>query len=267
MPEPERKPERIGLRELLPEPLRNRKFVRFLTFYVFFMIGCPGTIYYIWRNVTEQLEVSDFGAQMILVVIPVLGEMFFAPVWGRLIERVGRKTVWRISFFYVVFLPLFWLLVLRRYWWLGIVVTTLRNIFWNGADQGVVNWLFELSSGEQGSSSYQAVFALVTAVAGTLSGLLLGFMASLASSWHFQLGPFTFTNLLAVFGVASFIRAVAYLTLLPRVQDEARKPVSAAVRYAMVLISESIGNTLTYPVRLLRGTFDALIPERNDKDK
>ncbi|MCX7590859.1 MAG: MFS transporter, partial [Kiritimatiellae bacterium] len=190
MSEPARLPERVGLRQILLEPWKNSRFVRFLTFYAVFLVGCPGTVYYIWRNVTEHLGVSDLGAQMMLVVLPVLGEMLFAPVWGHLLARFGRKPVWRISLLYVVILPLGWLFVLPKYWWLGIVITTLGNISWNGADQGVLNWLLELSGGERGSSSYQAVFALVTAVAGTLSGLLLGFMASVAASWDFQLGPF-----------------------------------------------------------------------------
>ncbi|MCX7591517.1 MAG: hypothetical protein N2255_07810, partial [Kiritimatiellae bacterium] len=55
----------------------------------------------------------------------------------------------------------------------------------------------------------------------------------------------------------------AYVTLLPRVQEEAPRPVGEAVRYAMALISEALGNTITYPIRLLKGTFEALVPDRD----
>lgn len=238
------------LRDILARPLRDRQFVRFLAFFALFMIGSPGTVYYIWENASDYLGISDLGAQMMLVVLPALGELTFAPVWGGLIDRYGRKTVWMISLAYVVILPVCWLFVLPQYWWLGFVIPILGNICWNGTDQCNTNWLLHLASGEEGSSSYQAVFALAVAITGTMSGLLLGFLAWASSGLRVQAGPFTFNNLLVVFSAATLIRGIAFVFLLPRVHDANRRPVGEALRYAAAVVIDAIDSTVNFPLRL-----------------
>ncbi|MDD4888615.1 MAG: MFS transporter [Phycisphaerae bacterium] len=245
-------PNPPSLRELLGTPLRDRQFVRFLVYYSVFHIGSPGTSYYIWNNTSKHLGLSDFGVQIMLAVVPVLGELMFAPVWGRLINRVGRKTVMMVSMAYLVILPVCWLLVLPQYWWMGFVVSSLGNVCWNGSDQCNLHWLLHMASGEKGSSSYQAVFALAVAITGTMSGLLLGAMASLGSGIHWNVGPYHFNYLLLVFAVASAVRGIAYLFLLPRLHDDAhRQPVGQALRYVLVMVSEAIDTTVSLPLRLL----------------
>ena len=211
------------LRQLLATPLRDRQFVRFLAFYGLLTIGSPATYWYIWNHVTTYLGVSDLTAQFMMVIIPTIGELMFAPVWGRLIDRVGRKTVMRIALAFPVILPICWLGVLPEYWWLGFIIPFLGNISWLGSDQCNINLTLHLASGETGSSSYQALYALTVAIAGTLSGLVLGGLAWISSGVHVDAGPFHFDYLLVVFTASTAIRAVAYLWLLPRVDDDGRQ--------------------------------------------
>ena len=217
--QPGRKVDRVPpLREMFSQPLRHPRFRRFLLFYFVYFIGAPGIGYYIWANALHNLHVSDLQAQIMFMVIPPLGEVLIAPTWGRLIDRFGRRRVWLICMAFPAIYPLTWILVTPQYWWLGIVAQTLANIFWNGTDQCSFNNLLQFSSGEKGSSSYQALFAMALALAGSISGLIFAGLAFLTAGFHYTAGPLTFGYVAILFLVSAIIRTAAYLFLLPGVE-------------------------------------------------
>lgn len=255
MPETDGRPaaDRPSLMKLLAGPLRDREFMRFMTFYTLFMLGTPGTVYYIWQNATDYLGVSAIGVQFMFVIFPVLGELTFAPLWGRLIHRLGRKSFMYLSMAYAVVLPTCWLFVLPQYWWMGIAIAVIGNICWIGSDLCVFNWLLHLVGGERGNAGYQAVFALAVAVAGTASGLLLGWLAKLGTHIHGHVGPFQVNYLLLVFGGATLIRGTAYLFLLPRLHDDkTAQPLGQAIRQFAGLVLDALDTAAAFfpPLRL-----------------
>jgi MFS family permease len=206
--------------ELFVEPLRQKAFRRYLAFYLLLQIGCPGIGYYIWINVIDQLGVGDLGAQLLFMVIPPLGEVMIAPMWGRMIDRFGRRKVWRMTMLFPSILPLCWVFITPATWWLGFFIQLLGNIFWNGSEQCSFNKLLHLSSSNSGSSRYQALYALTLAVGGLASGLLFAGLTRATGGFHWDVGPFAFRYFAILFTLAAIFRSAAYFFLLPRVEPK-----------------------------------------------
>ncbi|MCG3179963.1 MAG: hypothetical protein BIFFINMI_02317 [Phycisphaerae bacterium] len=241
------------LREIFGPPLRNVQFRRFLTYYFTFTIAVPGIGYYVWLYVLNGIGVGDVWAQAMFMGGGGLGAIVACGMWGKLIDRFGRKTVWRIAYVLPIVLPLLYGGLSPRWWALGFAVTILDGAFWNGVEQTNFNNLLHFSGGQNGagSSSYQAIFALALALAGTLSGLLFGGIARLVENWHADLGGLHLTYFHAIFAAAVVIRLLTYLFLLPRVQDDGVQPVRAAVQYMLSGAYNRVWGMLTFPWRVI----------------
>lgn len=259
---PRRRLERPpSLREIFGPPLRNRAFRRFLLFYAVLILGAPGIGNYVWLYILNDLAVPDVWAQAMFMAGPGLGAMMFGGLWGRLIDRVGRKTVWMIATAFPAILPACWILVTPSWWWIGFIIPFLGGVFWNGIEQANFNSMLRFASGEKGSSSYQAIFALAVSAAGFLSGLLFGLVAQLTRHVSWNLGSWHIHHYFLLFAIATAIRSVAYIFLLPRVADEGREPVRVAMRYAFTNIYNTIFTRLAFPLRvfgvnLTSGSYD-----------
>ena len=206
--------------ELFVEPLRQKAFRRYLAFYLLLQVGTPGIGYYIWINVIDQLGVGDLWAQLLFMVFPPLGEVLIGPTWGRMIDRFGRRKVWRMTMLFPSLLPLCWVFVTPATWWLGIFIQILGNIFWNGSEQCSLNKLLHLSGNDHGSSRYQALYALTLAVAGLTSGLLFAGLTRVFGGFHWNVGPFAFRYFAVIFMISAIFRTAAYIFLLPKIEPK-----------------------------------------------
>lgn len=218
-PAPARAPR---LREVFGAPLRNRHFRWFLATYFAYYFGTVGVGYYFWAFARTELGANDFILQIMFITLPAAGEMTVAPIWGRLISRLGRRRIWWLCMIAPAINPLIWLFITPGVWWIAIVAQVLVCMSWNGAEQCVFNNLLHLASTEDSPSSYQAIFALAVAVAGTLSGLMYAGLARVTGWVHWDVGPFAFRYLSLLFVISATIRLVAITVLLPRMNPKAR---------------------------------------------
>lgn len=239
------------LRDVLGPPLREPRFRRFLAFYLVFLLGAPGVGQYIWVNALERFHAGDLALQMMFIGIPATAEMVFAPIWGRLIDRAGRKTVWIITGAWPVVLPLFWVFIRPDTLWLAFIVQAGGNVFWNGIEQANFHNLLRFSSGRDGSSSFQATYALALAVGGAASGFLFAGLSQVFAGWTWTVGSWQFYDLHILFVIGSAIRAFAYFALLPRVDHEGALPVPEALRHLVGQVGDTAVQAILFPLRLV----------------
>ncbi len=258
------------LREIFGPPLRDRRFRQFLLFYSAFYIAVPGIGYYVWLYIMNEVNVGPLWAQAIFMGGGGLGAVLFAGLWGRLIDRFGCKTVWLIAYVVPVLLPVMYGAIQPSFWVLAFLVTFTDGVFWNAVEQTNFNALLKFSARQEGTSSgYQAIHALAMAVTGTLSGLLFAGLTWLVNhlallgadearaaavrehGWRTDLWGFQFSYLHVLFVVATAIRVVAYLTLLPGMDDKGRVPVREAVGYLFARTYNGLLTLATFPWRTL----------------
>lgn len=242
------------LREIFGPPLRNPAFRRFLTYYFFFTLAVPGIGYYVWLYVLNRVNVGEAWAQAIFMGGGGLGAILAAGVWGRLIDRFGRYTVWRIAYVIPILLPIIYGAIQPAFWWLAFAVAFVDGVCWNGVEQSNFNGLLHFSTSQPGratSSGYQAIFAMVMALAGTISGLMFGGLSRLAQDWTASLGTMQFSYFHVVFAAATLIRLVVYVTMLPLLREPAAQPVGRAVQFLLTGTYQRIAGLLTFPWRLV----------------
>lgn len=221
-----------GLYQLLIEPLRNPNFRRFLLFYGVLYLSVPGIGYYVWlyvKNPDGGVGVGPFWANVIFFGGGQLGLVLFSGMWGRLIDRFGRKAVWTVACVIPVMLPMLYGAIHPAYAWIGFFIAVIDVLGWQGMELANFNALLDFSGGQRGTSSYQAVFGFVLAITGCISGLFFGKIASWVGDWQWTVGWFTFNYFHVVFAVATAMRLAACVALLPRVVNDGRQPVRQAV--------------------------------------
>jgi MFS family permease len=81
------------LGRMLREPLRDRNFRRFVgwTSTLTFATGFMGQ--FAWLYVLDVAGMSNTQANAMLVLMPLVVVMMVGPLWGRAVDRFGRKTI------------------------------------------------------------------------------------------------------------------------------------------------------------------------------
>jgi MFS family permease len=264
VPEIPAKPKpHVPLRTMLTGPLKNRQFVWFgafvavLNFAVSFM-GQFVTLYLI-----EKLHVTNTATQLMLLVGPMLAQLAMLPVWGRAVDRMGKKPVLAISALGLVPVGFGWCFmnVSGGGWWavgLGYVLAAAGAGLWAGVDVANFNLVLEFSGGagnrEETGSSYVAVNSVIINIAGCLGGLGAGLIAKWLSDWHWNprwlgLGEVTFYEVL--FALSGVLRLLAVVLFLPKIEEPHARPTREALRFMTANIYNNVFNAISVPLRVV----------------
>lgn len=239
---------------LLREPLRDRNFLRFLGFTttLTFAVGYIGQ--FAWLFIFDVARLSNTQANAMLVVMPLVILMLSGPMWGRLLDRFGRKPVLIIAGLLIVPGTLGWLFVSREHWVWGYLLVVLSTAAWPGLEAGNFNVLLNLSDAAKGrasGSSYVAINSAACAVTGVLSGLFGGAVAQALGDWHTTI----FGNALTYHGVLFIISAVIRLAAvgwLIGFTDQGAATPRTALRYLGTNLYSNMQQAVFIPGRLLQ---------------
>ncbi|MBM4050529.1 MAG: MFS transporter, partial [Planctomycetes bacterium] len=157
---------RVSFWDLLRRPLADRNFRRFLGFNatVTFSLGYIGQ--FVWLYLFDVVGLSNMQANLMLMVAPLLALMIVYPIWGRLIDKLGRKPVLVIACLLVVHGGSSWVFVTREHWVLGYAAVMLAIAAWPGIELASFNIVLGMSTshgGRRQGSAYVAINSLVTA--------------------------------------------------------------------------------------------------------
>ncbi len=172
-------------------PLRDRGFRRYVVFNVAFNFALAFIGQYIWLYALDVLAWSNLKANVLVAAVPLALHMLTRPVWGRLIDTVGKRPVLLISWSMVSVGAVGWLLITRDGWaglWPGYALVVLVALAWPGVEVANFNFLLEYSHRKAAGSQATALNSVAVAVAGALSGFLAGGIAAwLGRDWVWTL--------------------------------------------------------------------------------
>jgi len=181
-------PSTESLGRMMLRPLREPEFRRYLTFNFLLMlgIGCIGQ--YIWLYAFDVIGWSNQRANVMLIVIPLFVRMFSYTVWGRLIDRLGKKPVMLITGALSALDAVGWLMVGSDQFWPGYALVLIAVFAWPGLEVANFNIMLNLSGGgrdkeRSGGTAYVAINSIAVAIGGVLSGLLGALAARSLDGW------------------------------------------------------------------------------------
>jgi MFS family permease len=245
---------KIKLWTIIRGPLADANFRRFLGFMgtMTFAIGYIGQ--FIWLYAFDVIGLNNVQANIMLVVIPLCVTMLFYPIWGRLVDRLGRKPVLLIAGILVVNGGAAWAFVRPGNWWLGYIAVLLATAAWPGIEVGNFNLLLNLTVSKNGrsrqGSAYSAINSLVVAVSGILSGLFGGFIAHAFKDWHGMLWgvPLTYHSLLFLISAGLRFASLGWLIGL---KDTGSQSTRFAMRYVITSFYSNVQQAVFTPIRVL----------------
>jgi MFS family permease len=243
----------VGFWAMFRRPLADKNFRHFLgyTATMTFAIGYIGQ--FIWLYLFNVVGLSNFRANLMLVVVPLVVMMISYPIWGRLVDRLGRKPVLLIAGLLFVHGGASWIFVRQDSWWLGYLAAMVATAAWPGIEIGNFNVLLNMAGttkGRKQSTAFIAVNSVVVALAGMASGLFGGLVALYFKDWQGTLfgWPLTYHGLLFLLSAVLRIAALAWLIGM---KDPNACSTRDAFRYFAADIYSNLQQAVFMPARLL----------------
>ncbi len=217
----------MGWRAMFRAPLTDRAFLWYVLYLACFTFGVAFCGAFMWVMVLELLHrpgglfsgFPDTTAYVMLLVAANIGQFCCYPLWGKTIDRMGRKPVIFCSSVLHSVTLLAWVFFAP-----GTLALGFFAAFFGGAcssGQEIANFNMMLRFNRQGGPGYQAVADVLVNAAGMFAGLSAGLLAWFLDSRHVHLGSARFGvgpyNLLFV--VAVLVKCIGDFVVLPGVQD------------------------------------------------
>lgn len=245
----------VGIWQLIRHPLSDPNFRRLLGFSATLTFGTGFVGQFLWLHAFDVIGLSNTQATLMIMMGPMVMALFATRFWGRIIDRLGRKPVLIICSSLVIPGSVVWIFITKEHWvpgYLGVLVATFA---WTGIDLSLFNLMLGMTESLQGrryGSAYVAINSVIVAVAGFLSGIFGGSVASWVGDWRgqlFGLWPFTYHGVL--FCVSGMLRAAALLWL-PRLEDKGAYRTRDSLRHVGLSLVSSVQDMVILPGRLVR---------------
>ncbi len=276
------------VRQILLGPLREKTFRRYVIYFSTITFGMTVGGPFFWRHMLENLEISQVGTDSLFMVLGPLVGLVAVKIWGRVIDKWGRRPVFIIGTSLTVFsiLPYFlvspqtpnpqWVIQAANSvasWagsfvghgdiqWLNdqmpvgawLIMSTsllIGSTGWSGifmAQSGVV---LGFSDGE-GKSKYVAASAVLISIGGVMGGLVGGIVAQQLEYFQHNpiiVGPFLWNNWHATF-VLAWLARVAALCLVFGMIDPGSRRVRDLFRNAGWNAYNYVSSGLFYRLRI-----------------
>ena len=190
-PPTERQPPAGGLKGMLAGPLKDRDFRRFLVFNFMLTLGIACIGQYIWLYLFDVVGWSNQRANMMLIGVPLIVRMFSYSIWGRLIDRLGKKPVMMIAGALSVLDSIGWVMVGPDRFALGYVLVLIAVFAWPGMEVANFNFILNMAGGGRGKDrsggvAHVAINSIAIALGGILSGLLGAVVAKTMVNWTYE---------------------------------------------------------------------------------
>ncbi len=188
---------------------------------------------FFWLNALENVGYSKLGANVVFMVCPTVSILVMVRLWGRLIDRWGRRSVLILATVGIIFGPIVWFLMppenMLLAYMLGAAGCMLGGTMWTGVNLAQISVVLGFSE-TSGRSRYIAAAAVAVAVGGFAGGLVGGHIAQSLRGLEVHVGPMVWNNYHVNFLVSMAARAAAILWLIG-MPDPGTRPFRDLVRH------------------------------------
>ncbi len=246
---PLRGESRSSLREVVRQPLANRRFRRLLAFMALWSVATGISAPFFGAHMIKNLGMS-FSTIAVYSILAGIVSLATQPLWGRVIDRVGNRPVLAFNLIGVFLLPLLWLLASpERLWpiWLDAVLT---GIFWPGYSLAGFN-LVLATAPEENRSSFLGIQTTAVGLASFLAALAGGWIARLLSDFSLAWWGTQLVNFHVLFAASSLLR-IALLPMALRLREARARSVAALVELVGDKASQVAGQAWRAGVATIR---------------
>jgi MFS family permease len=203
---------RVGFTDSLLAPLRDPVFRRFLVFSTYWSasvwIGSPFVIPYFLKNL--QMTYTQIAIWSAIGSVCALAT---SPLWGRIADRAGNKSVLAITTVLAgTVYPFCWMFAtpghLELIWFSGLV----NALSWGGINAAMFNLAIRIAPPDL-RTSYMAVAGGINGLCGFVSGLASGPLLDLLLPWETTVFGFPWTGYHWLFLLTALLRSTAWLLL------------------------------------------------------
>lgn len=242
----------VPFMELARRILADRNFLRFSAYMATVTFAMGLIAQFIWLFVFDVLRATNTKANVIMMVIPMLVFMISTPMWGRLLDRFGRKPVMFIAG--ILFVPgsMAWIFMTVDFWTWPYLVILVSVAAWPGIELGNFNYLLSLNEGEtrRHSGIYIAVNSVIIAMASLMAGLCSGAVAEALQNWHGKVLGIALSFHSVLFFVSSLLRLLS-LGWLIGIKERKTLGTRATLRYMATDIYSNLQMAAIYPIQLV----------------
>lgn len=244
---------------MMAEPMRNRRFMSFAfcNMVLWFSVAAQGA--FVNKFLIEHIHAKAYQVQLITLVLPLIGHFLSLELWGRIIDRYGKRPALALGMAGLIPVGIGWCFMSGGFIWLGYLLAITGAIAWVGVEVTNTNLILDLSGvdedGKQGGTGYIAMNSLLLNIAGFLGGITFGWIAQKLADFHYDLGitwlqPVSCYEVL--FGLSVVFRIAAFLILLPRVKEHDAKPTVDALRFVSENIYSNLIGAVMLPAKIIR---------------
>ncbi len=200
-------------------PLRDPRARRMLLYQVAWNAGVGLSAPYFALHMLQNLQMTF--VVMALYSAAVAGvRVLLAPVWGRLIDRVGAQPVVLACSLGISVIPLIWLFPTADMLWPLVFDVLMAGALWSG--HGLAVFALPLAvAPREGRPFYLAAFSTAGGLAYAAASALGGGLASLLPT-HFTLGSHAYVNLQVLFVLSAGGRLGAAFLATRIIEPDAR---------------------------------------------
>lgn len=210
------------------EPFRDKAFVRFLCFSMYWsaavMLGSPFVIPYFFKGL--GMSFTQVALWSAIAAICTLGA---APMWGRIADQVGHKTVLKVTSLLVgIALPACWIFAtpeMLMFIWISGVVDAFG---WGGFNTAAFNMSLAAAPARS-RMMYLAVLGAGTGITGCLAGMVSGPLLEQFETWTFEVDNWRWTPYHNLFLLTALLRSSAWI-FLRGIPERPGRPLIAVLR-------------------------------------
>lgn len=266
VPHARRPKPRMPLLKMLLHPLKNHRFLWFSAGTATLWFAVAGQGQFVNKYLVDQLHLKGVEVQLMVLVGPMLAQLIVLPIWGKTIDRYGKKPAMLIAILGLVPIGIGWVFMHGGHIWLGYLLGALGAALWTGVEVANFNLVIELSGTDSdpkseggGGTAYVAINTVIVNIAGCLGGLFYGTIAEYFSwmtaydtgiAW---LSSVSFYHV--VFAVSAILRLAAVFPML-RVHEPEAEPTLDALRFMAGNLYNNVAGAVMLPVRLFRAKED-----------
>lgn len=242
----------------LLRPLRDRHFLWFCAYIAMLVMAIAPMGQFATLYLVEELKINTQQVQLMLLVLPMIGQFIVTPIWGRMADKIGRKPMLAISTLLLVPVGFGWSLMNFGYIWFGYVLSIAGAMLWVAVEIANFNLVLEMSgSDDTGTagrgSGYTSVNSVVLAIAGAAGGLGAGWLMTSLKETSYTFGFESlvrpFGNYEILFAASAVLRLVATIVFLPRLHEPSAGTTREAIEFMTDNIYDNVRGVVMEPVK------------------